>query len=150
MTKRMLFVGWVIGLLFFSGSTHRAAAKDNVEVVVKTIQASSESGYLDPRLSPLIEELQSVFRYSSYRLLSEDAMTLRKGQIGRVGLPGSRVLRITPKGLANGRIALKLQISKGGKQIFQTQVQLLNRGSIIVGGPQHGAGTLLFRIFAAH
>jgi hypothetical protein len=128
---------------------HPVTAADTIEVVVKTIQASGNSRYTDPRLSSVIEELQSVFRYSSYRLLSENTMTLKRGQTGEVTLPGGRVLSVTPKGTSNGRIALGLRIAKAKKEIFQTRVQLLNRGNIIVGGPKHGTGTLLFRIFAA-
>jgi hypothetical protein len=144
LTKPFLALVWILL------GAYPATAADTIEVVVKTIQASGDRQYTDPRLSSAIEELQSVFRYSSYRLLSEDTMTLKRGQTGKVTLPGGRELSVTPKGTTNGRIALGLRISKAQKEIFQTQVQLLNRGSIIVGGPKHGAGTLLFRIFAAH
>ena len=150
MRWKMLSRLWVGLLLVAIGAHPVVGAGNDIQVVVKTIQASGEGTYLDPRLSPLIEELQSVFRYSSYRLLSEDAMALTQGQTGKVALPGGRVLRITPKGTADDRIELGLRISKGRKEIFQTLVQLLNHGSIIVGGPRHQSGTLLFRISASH
>ena len=139
-----------MGLLLAASIVHSAGAENRIQVVVKTIQASEQGSYLDPRLSPFIKELKSVFRYSSYRLLSEDAMTLGEEQTGKVTLPGGRVLRVTPKGPANDRIELGLRIAKGKKEIFQTLVQLLNRGSITVGGPRHEAGTLLFRISASY
>ena len=63
-------------------------AKQNVDIVVKTILASQESEYLDPRLSGLVEELRSVFKYSSYRLLSEDSTNLGMGETCDVTLPG--------------------------------------------------------------
>lgn len=148
--KRQMLSGICVGLLLAASMVCPTAAANNIHVVVKTIQASEEGKYLDPRLSPLIEELQSVFRYSSYRLLSEDGMKLSTNQTGRVRLPGGRVLRITPKATTDDRVELSLRISKGKKQIFQTVVQLLNQGSIIVGGPRHEAGTLLFRISASY
>lgn len=139
-----------IGLLLIGGIVPSATAENRIHVVVKTIQASEEGTHVDSRLSSLIEELKSVFRYSSYRLLGEDEMTLKKGETGEAALPGDRILRVTPKGTANDRIELGLRIAKGKKEIFQTVVQLLNQGSITVGGPRHETGTLLFRISASH
>ena len=124
-------------------------AERPVHIVVETVLASQGSPYLDPRLSNLIEELQSVFRYSSYRLLSQTPMDIRMGETDMVSLPGNRVLKITPTKVAENRVELQLVISKDKNQIFQTMVQLLNHGSIIVGGPKHKDGYLLFNISAS-
>ena len=72
-------------------------AQRPVHIVVQTVLASQGSQYLDPRLSDLIQELQSVFRYSSYRLLSQDPMDIRMGKTDMVSLPGNRVLKIRPR-----------------------------------------------------
>ena len=121
-------------------------AERPVHIVVQTVLASQGSQYLDPRLSDLIQELQSVFRYSSYRLLSQDPMDIRMGQTDMVSLPGNRVLKITPTKVTGNRVELQLMISRKKKQIFQTTIQLLNHGSIIVGGPKYKDGFLLFNI----
>lgn len=126
-----------------------AQAEQNVDIVVKTILASQESNYLDPRLAVLVEELQSVFRYSSYRLLSEDSKSLGMGETGEVSLPGKRVLKITPAQVAGDRVELQLVILKKKKEVFQTVVQLLNQGSLTVGGPEYEEGYLLFNIYAS-
>jgi len=120
-----------------------------VHVVVETVLASQGSQYLDPSLSSLIEELQSLFRYSSYRLLGRDRMTLGMEKTGMVSLPGNRILKITPLRVTGGRGELQLVISRKKKQIFQTMIQLLNHGSIIVGGPKYKDGYLLFNISAS-
>jgi len=121
-------------------------AERPVHIVVQTVLASQGSQYLDPRLSDLIQELQSVFRYSSYRLLSQNPMDIRMGQTDMVSLPGNRVLKITPTKVTGNRVELQLVISRKKKQIFQTTIQLLNHGSIIVGGPKYKDGFLLFNI----
>ncbi len=121
-------------------------AKPNINVVVKTVLASQGEEHSDPRLSTLIGELQSVFRYSSYQLLREDPIGLAMRETGVVPLPGDRVLKITPRRIAGNRVELKLVILKKKKQIFQTVIQLLNHGSIIVGGPKYKDGFLLFNI----
>ena len=124
-------------------------AERNIDIVVKTVLASQDSEYFDPRLSTLIEELQSVFRYSSYRLLSQDPVSLSMKETGVVPLPGNRLLKITPIRVAGNRVELQLVIFKKKKQIFQTVIQLLNHGSIIVGGPKYKNGYLLFNISAS-
>jgi hypothetical protein len=121
-------------------------AERPVHIVVETVLASQGSPYLDPRLSNLIEELQSVFRYSSYRLLSQTPMDIRMGETDMVSLPGKRVLKMTPTKVTGNRVELQLVISRNKNQIFQTMIQLLNHGSIIVGGPKYEDGYLLFNI----
>jgi hypothetical protein len=131
----------VIGML-----TGPVWAERPVHIVVETVLASQGSPYLDPRLSNLIEELQSVFRYSSYRLLGQKPLDIRMGETDMVSLPGNRVLKMTPTKVTGNRVELQLVISKNKNQIFQTMIQLLNHGSIIVGGPKYEDGYLLFNI----
>jgi hypothetical protein len=124
-------------------------AKQNVGVVVKTILASQGSEYLDPRLSSLVEELRSVFKYSSYRLLSEDSTNLGMGETCDVSLPGKKTLKITPVQVIGNRVELKLVILKKKQNIFQTVVKLRNKSSLTVGGPEYEDGYLLFNILAS-
>jgi hypothetical protein len=126
-----------------------AWAAEKVNVAVKTVLASQGSEFIDPELSGLAQELQSLFRYSSYRLLSKDRLSLNVRETGTVSLPGKRVLRITPTGVQGKRVELQLVILKKERQIFETVIQLLNKGSIIVGGPKHKDGSLLFNISAS-
>ncbi|MBW1859026.1 MAG: hypothetical protein JRI70_02870 [Deltaproteobacteria bacterium] len=126
-----------------------AKAGQNVDIVVKTILASQGPEFLDPRLSTLVEELRSVFRYSSYRLLSEDSTNLGMGETCQVSLPGKRILKVTPVQVAGDRVELQLVILKKKEEIFQTVVKLLNKSSLTVGGPEYEDGYLLFNISAS-
>ncbi len=120
-----------------------------MNVVVKTILASHGKTYVDPGISGLIKELQSVFGYSSYQLLGDKEMKLRIGEQGEVILPGKRLLKILPTKVTSGRVELRLAIIKDKKVIFQTVIQLKNKSSITVGGPKHKGGVLLFNIFSS-
>lgn len=131
------------------GLVSPAWSDERVDVVVKTVLASQGKNYIDPGLSELARELQSVFRYSSYRLLGQNKMSIRKGETGSSSLPGNRQLKITPLRIKGSRVALRLEITKKGRQIFQTNVRLLNRSSITVGGPEYEGGYLLFNIFSS-
>jgi hypothetical protein len=73
-------------------------------------------------------------------------MDIRMGETDMVSLPGKRVLKITPTKVTGNRVELQLVISRKKKQVFQTMIQLLNHGSIIVGGPKYKDGFLLFDI----
>ncbi len=73
-------------------------------------------------------------------------MSKRMGETGTITLPGSRVLKITPMETKGKRVKLKLVILNKGRKDFQTVIQLLNRSSLTVGGPQHQGGYLLFNI----
>ncbi len=121
-------------------------SESKINIVVKTVLASQDSKFADPRLSALISELESVFRYSSYRLLSQDTMSLGMGKSGTASLPEGRMLKITPIRIQGNRVELQLAISQKNRQIFQTVIQLLNRGTITVGGPKYRGGYLLFNI----
>ena len=123
------------------------AGEPVVKIVVKTVLASQDSASVDPRISVLTRKLQSVFRYSSYRLISEESTHLRIGETGTVSLPGDRMLKVTPVRIIANRAELQLLIFKKERQIIKTRIQVLNHSSITVGGPEHKGGFLLFDIF---
>jgi hypothetical protein len=144
---RFPILRWLVSLSFLlalvSGTVSAAPV---MTVSVKTILATQDQPHLDSRLGDLIKELQSVFRYTAYRLLSSDQLRLGLNQTGSVPLPGKRTLKITPLRVKGNRAELRLEINKGRQNIFNTVVQLLNRASLTIGGPKHANGVLLFNI----
>ena len=128
-------------------SADAAWSGSRINIGVKTIHASQGARFVDPNLAPpLVKELQSMFRYSAYRMIGQNQMNLGMGQTGSAPLPGKRSLRVTPLGIKGNRAEMKLEISKQQRQIFQTTIQLRNRSSIIFGGPKHKGGVLLFKV----
>ena len=120
-----------------------------VSIEVKTVMASDGEPYLDPRLSEMAQELKGLFRYTAYRLLGSDRLTLQSRQTGNVTLPGNRRLQITYQGVENRRVKLLLKMFKNRNSVFETSIRLNNRSSIIVGGPRYKQGYLLFNIYSA-
>lgn len=123
-----------------------ASTAAEINIGIKTILASNDQQYEDPQLKGIITELQTVFRFTSYRLLKQDRLALNQGQTGRVNLPGNRVLSVTPTGSRGNRTQMALRINKQQRQIFETQIDLLKRGTITVGGPRYENGYLLLNI----
>jgi hypothetical protein len=147
--KFRISLALILSAVLLLGSAGIIWAGSKTTIVVKTVLASQGSRYIDPRLAKLVQEFDSVFRYSSYRLLGQSSMTLVIGKTGAVRLPGDRVLRITPMKISGNRVKLGLTIHKKRQQIFKTVVQLLNRGNMTLGGPKHEGGYLLFNIYCS-
>ena len=131
------------------GLTGPVQAGTKFNITIKTILASQGPRYVDARLSDLVKELESVFRYSSYRLLGQTSMSLGTNETGMTPFPGDRVLKITPTRITGNRVKLRLSVYKEKRQVFETMIELLNRGSITVGGPKHREGYLLLNIFSS-
>ena len=144
-TRHLIGLYFVLFSIFLLSS--QTLADSTVRIDVKTILASNEGGDTDPRLRDLVRELQSVFRYSSYKLIGRDRLNLKMNRSERISLPGGRRMSITLKGISGRRATLQLEIYKGKRQIFQTVIQLRNQSSITVGGPKYKGGYLLFNIY---
>jgi hypothetical protein len=145
-------IKWVAALLLVASALATAtvpAAEAQINIVAKTVLASNEGNTMDPALGPLLGELRSVFRYSSYRLLGQNRLSLAIKQSGTVSLPGNHTLQIIPNGISANRAEMQLSILKNGSRTFNTVVQLRNGASVTVGGPKHQGGYLLFNIFAS-
>lgn len=145
-SKRLLLLVCVLLAIIVSAIPATVLAKDRCRISVDTILASRQGQGVDPQLKRHVGELQSMFNYTSYRLLSSESLTLNKGQSGTVSLPGGRQLKITPHRIRGKRADIALQMIKQKRTVFQTQVQLLNHGSLFVGGPKYKNGNLIFKI----
>jgi hypothetical protein len=121
----------------------------NISITVKTILASENGNSVDPGLNDIVRELQSVFRYSSYKLLGEKGLSLSLNSKGVVPLPEQITMNISSMGIEGDRAVLDIEILRGGSRILQTVIKLRNNSSITIGGPEYKGGNLLFNIFAS-
>lgn len=113
---------------------------------VKVIHAATGSSHVDPGIERLVQEIESVFKYTDYRLIKNKQMALQENQTGIIDLPGNRTLLLTPVNMAGNRISYQIRIEKNRSPVFKTQVLLKNHDSITIGGPQYKKGVLLFNI----
>ena len=89
--------------LYGYGNPDSLLAKNTCRISVDTILAARNDTVVDPQLKRHIGELQSMFNYTSYRLLSSESLNLSLGQSGMVSLPGDRRLKITPQKIRGSR-----------------------------------------------
>ena len=142
----------IFALSMFSGylAPGSPQAQESCRISVDTILAARNDSVVDPQLKQHIGELQSMFNYTSYRLIGSESLNLSVGQSGMVSLPGDRQLKITPHKFHDNRADIALQMIKQKRTVFETQIQLLNRGSLFVGGPNYQNGNLIFKISSAY
>lgn len=125
-----------------------AAADATIQVRIKTILAShgEQAAGIKAFADGVFNELQSVFKYASYKEIDKSQMDLATGQTKEASLPGKRFLKVTSNGVQNNRAKLLLQLMQNNKRLFQTAIELQNNGSLIVGGPTHQDGVLMFKV----
>jgi hypothetical protein len=139
-----------IVMLILTGTAGSLRAQENCRIRVEAILAARQDAFVDPQLVHHIDALQSLFSFTSYRLLSSDHIDLSLGRSQTLTLPGNRRLKITLQNIRGKRADLALQLMKERLMVFHTRIQLLNKGSLFIGGPEYNAGNLIFRISGAY
>ena len=145
-TYRLMMTTALLAPFFFGAQT--VAAQTTIHVNINTILAShgEQAAGIKAFADGVLNELQSVFKYASYKEIDKSRMDLTQGQTKEAALPGKRFLKVTSNGVQNNRAKLMLQLLKNNKRLFQTAIELQNNGSLIVGGPVHKDGVLLFKV----
>jgi len=133
-------------LLLLCGSG--SAAAQAVSVEIGSVYASNEGSSMDPVLGNIRAKLQSMFNYTSYRLLDRKRRSLAVGETGEFELPGRRTMRVTPVPAQGNKVRLSVQITEGAKNLLTTTLGLSRGGMVLVGGPSHQAGVLILIISA--
>ncbi len=146
MTKFLNTISILFITLWICSFANMAIAGGTVKTDVRIIHASQGQNHIDSDLSDLAEELGSVFKYTSYKLIKTKNMRLNENQKGSVNLPGKRSLIVIPTRISGEKIKYQIGIFKSGDQVFSTQILLKNGRSITIGGPKFKKGYLLFNI----
>jgi len=126
-----------------------AATAEPVRVTIGSVLATDggEPAF-DSRLVAMKPQFDSLFRYSSYRLVKEDTRALDWGQGASFEIPGGRYLVVTPKELRDSKIAMSVMLLEGGRPLVDTSVALRNHGVLLLGGPKQQEGVLIISIGA--
>ena len=135
-------------LLLIPGGSGSALAAESVSVEIGSVYASNEGSSMDPVLGNIRGKLQSMFNYSSYKLLDRKRRSLAVGETGAFELPGSRTMRVTPVSAQGNKVRLSVQMTEGAKNLLTTTLGLNRGGMALVGGPSHQAGVLILIISA--
>jgi len=141
-----------LAILMILASASWAAAKGRpcaIALRVSSVLAANTNRGTDARLTPISHQLESVFSYTTYRLLSsQQGHTSCAGKPVLFTLPGGRLLHIEPRGIEGGMISMRLSIFHGKTLMVATDVKLNNQGVLMVGGPRYRKGAVITAIRA--
>jgi len=137
----------LIGLLIIA-QIAVASPDAPVAIDVGVVVASHEGPTMDPALASIRNQLQSMFNYSSYRMIDRLKRTLSVGETGEFGLPGGRSMRVTPVPAKGNKVRLAVQVMEGERNLLTTTLGLSRGGMVIVGGPSYQKGVLILIISA--
>ena len=129
---------------FFSIST----ASAQVQVRMRVIQASNVGQNIDPSLRDVHHELGSLFSFTSYRLLREETLRLSPNQPVTIAAHPRRFMEVTLVGLQRDAAKLRIRVIREGKDILDTQVRLSPGRTVLIGGPKHGEGVVIYAVSA--
>jgi len=135
-------------LLLLLLAAGQAEAANAVSVDVGAVYASNEGTSIDPALGTIRGKLQSMFNYTSYRMLDRKRRSLAVGETGEFELPGRRSMRATPLPAQGNKVRLSIQISDGQRKLLATTLGLSRGGMVLVGGPSYRSGVLILIISA--
>ena len=138
------FLLWYLGLLLWMPPS--AFAFSSLQVSVEVIKADRNSKEVDPQLKDLIKELTPVLNYSSFTLLKKSVIKLAPEEKAEVILSSSRVLRLQFLGFEADQARVSVWILEKDMETFRTTLLLVDKGSVLIGGPPHEGGVLLLRI----
>ena len=138
------FLPWCLCLLLWVPSS--AFAFSSLQVSVEVIKADRNSREVDPQLKDLVRELTPVLNYSGFTLLKKSVIKLAPEEKAEVILSSSRVLRLQFLGFEADQARLLVRIVEKDMETFRTTLLLVDKGSVLIGGPPHEGGVLLLRI----
>jgi len=137
-----------LALLLILAHAVAAAPDAPVTVDVGVVVASNEGDTMDPALTPIRNQLHSMFNYTSYRLVERLKRTLSVGETGDFGLPGNRSMRVTPVPAKGNKVRLAVQMMEAERNLLTTTLGLTRGGMVLVGGPPYQKGVLILIISA--
>jgi hypothetical protein len=115
--------------------------------VDEVIAADTGEG-IDQRLLPMGGRLESLFRYTTYRLISHQVGRTECGRTVAFTLPGGWIVHVEPSAVRDDMIAMELMLFQGARPMMTTDVRMRNHGMLIVGGPHYQQGMLIIPIGA--
>jgi hypothetical protein len=126
------------------------AQQTGVLVRVRTVLATDTGSELDSRLDERQRrQLIGLFRYSSFRVVSEESRECDFDSPQSFQIPGGRYLQVKPLAARNDRLRLKVVLLDGASPPpLDTLFSVPNHGNIWLAGPRHPDGALLISIDA--
>jgi hypothetical protein len=131
-------------LVLFSTSIALGQAQTRIRV----IQASNIGHNIDPSLRDVYRELGSLFSFTSYRLLRDETLDLILNRPVTISAHPGRFMEVSLIGLRRDMAKLRIRVVREERDILNTEVRLLPGRTVLIGGPRHGEGVIIYAVSA--
>jgi hypothetical protein len=144
----------IAGLLAagFAALAPASDAQSPLTLQAHVILASNQGQGVDKAIEGIAGELQKIFRYSRYQLLTRVSGRAALKEVWRAPLPGGRTLQVTPLAVQDGLWQVGVKILRGGgpreESLLTSTVKLRSGGSVLLAGPPHDQGILVIALSA--
>ena len=101
----------------------------------------------DERLEAFLPKLRQLFRYKDYTSLERYRAEVSIGTTQRWPAPGDRVLEVTPEAVSADSVKFQVRLSRGNVTELNTHFQAQHGHPVVLGGPRHGNGVLIFIVW---
>ena len=119
-----------------------------VEVRIGAVLASNSGKELDQRLASMQRQFNTLFAYSSYRLIKEQRQQVAWGEKVGFDIPGGRYVLVIPKEFKDNRVLMKVMVIEGSRPIVDTALSLRDHATFLVAGPREHDGVIILSIGA--
>jgi hypothetical protein len=103
----------------------------------------------EPRLERYVLKLRRLFRYQQYHPIQQVGAEVPVGSTHRTPLAGDRQLELTPEGMGQKSVRLRVRLVRGTFNEVTTNVEAPPDAPTVIGGPRHGDGVLIILLWAS-
>jgi hypothetical protein len=136
--RRSIVLAIAIVLLCAGVAGAQGEPAGDVPMDVILVHTSDGQGGIDPRARDLDRKLRKQLRYTSMKVLREEHVRLRMGEVHTVKLPDGRVARIQP--MHRGEKGVLLAVDVEG--LVKTDVRAPNHHTVVIGAGEYEDGHL--------
>lgn len=123
-------------------------AASSTQITVEVIIASRNSTAVDQGLESLAREVTPVLNFKGFTLLKRSELTVAPSDQDEISIPGNRKVVFQLLGFSEGKARVSVSILAKRSEIFKTILLLVDKGTVLIGGPPYEDGALLMRIGA--
>ena len=102
----------------------------------------------EPRLERYVLKLRQLFRYQQYHPLQQVGAEVPLGATHRALLAGDRQLELTPEGMGQKTVRMRVRLVRGSITELTTNLETPPGAATVIGGPRHGDGVLIILLWA--
>jgi len=130
-----LVLGLVLALDLGVGAGPAEAQEQRIDIELMVSHVSNEGGEIDPRG----QKLRGQFRYESLRVLEIRELRLALNEVGSVGLPNGKSVRVQPLQLSGSGVLLAVDVEGAARMDLKVRKGHL----VVIGAERYQDGKLV-------